>query len=93
VILKQRSIGDDLLIGNAGNDILIGDLGSDIFAITGKGFGDDVIADYTIGEDILDLGGASVLETQVIDGDLVLTLEEGTVTLRNISSFDNLTIV
>ncbi|MEG3969333.1 Ig-like domain-containing protein, partial [Microcoleus sp. T2B6] len=48
--------GNDLLDGGMGNDSLIGGSGNDIFALTtGQGF--DIIADFTIGQDLIGLSG------------------------------------
>ncbi len=46
--------GRDDLYGGAGDDILQGDAGNDIFIYEGND-GDDIITDFTIGEDVLDL--------------------------------------
>ncbi|MEG4340259.1 Ig-like domain-containing protein [Microcoleus sp. D3_18_C2] len=48
--------GNDLLDGGMGNDSLIGGSGNDIFALTtGEGF--DIIADFTLGQDLIGLSG------------------------------------
>ncbi|MEP6517622.1 FG-GAP-like repeat-containing protein [Microcoleus vaginatus] len=48
--------GDDILYGDLGNDSLIGGSGNDIFALkAGQGF--DIIADFTIGQDLIGLSG------------------------------------
>ncbi|MEG3934322.1 Ig-like domain-containing protein, partial [Microcoleus sp. T3_B1] len=48
--------GNDLLDGGMGNDSLIGGSGNDIFALTtGEGF--DIIADFTVGQDLIGLSG------------------------------------
>ncbi|WP_241086968.1 type I secretion C-terminal target domain-containing protein [Candidatus Vondammii sp. HM_W22] len=46
--------GNDKLYGGAGDDILQGDAGNDIFIYEGND-GDDIITDFTLGEDVLDL--------------------------------------
>lgn len=46
--------GDDLLFGRAGADTLIGGAGADRFAVTGAGFGHDVVLDFGDGVDRLD---------------------------------------
>jgi Ca2+-binding RTX toxin-like protein len=46
--------GDDTLDGGAGNDILWGQSGADVFRI-GKGTGTDILADFQVGTDKLDL--------------------------------------
>ncbi|MEG5048155.1 Ig-like domain-containing protein, partial [Microcoleus sp. B4-C1] len=48
--------GNDLLDGGMGNDSLIGGSGNDIFALkAGEGF--DIIADFTLGQDLIGLSG------------------------------------
>ncbi len=48
--------GDDLLDGGLGNDSLIGGSGNDVFVLK-AGHGFDVIGDFTIGQDLIGLGG------------------------------------
>ncbi len=74
--------GSDILYGDLGNDSLIGGSGNDIFALkAGQGF--DIIADFTVGQDLIGLtGGLSFGQlaiTQNTQGTLiknVLTGEE-----------------
>ncbi|XZN91416.1 MAG: DUF4347 domain-containing protein [Microcoleus sp.] len=48
--------GDDILYGDLGNDSLIGGSGNDIFVLqAGQGF--DIIADFTLGQDLIGLSG------------------------------------
>ncbi|MEG5031012.1 Ig-like domain-containing protein, partial [Microcoleus sp. AT8-B1] len=72
--------GDDLLDGGMGNDSLIGGSGNDIFALTtGEGF--DIIADFTVGQDLIGLSGGlsfGQLEiTQNTQGTLIKNLLTG----------------
>ena len=46
--------GDDILQGGAGDDLMIGGSGSDTFVFTGGG-GNDVVLDFTLGEDMLSI--------------------------------------
>jgi VCBS repeat-containing protein len=46
--------GNDRLDGGAGNDTLMGGAGNDVFVFA-KGYGSDVIADFTAGQDKIDL--------------------------------------
>ncbi len=48
--------GQDTLVGGLGNDWLVGGPGADHFVFR-PGFGRDVIADFTLAEDIIDLAG------------------------------------
>lgn len=48
--------GNDTLNGMGGNDVLFGEGGNDIFVIQ-RGTGTDVIGDFTIGQDRIDLSG------------------------------------
>ncbi|MBB5661807.1 M10 family metallopeptidase C-terminal domain-containing protein [Brevundimonas halotolerans] len=46
--------GDDVLDGRGGNDVLFGEAGNDVFVFQ-PGTGGDVIGDFTIGQDRIDL--------------------------------------
>ncbi|MEG4837647.1 calcium-binding protein, partial [Microcoleus sp. B9-D4] len=72
--------GNDLLDGGMGNDSLIGGSGNDIFALkAGEGF--DIIADFTLGQDLIGLSGGlsfSQLEiTQNTQGTIIKNLLTG----------------
>ncbi|MEG4225252.1 Ig-like domain-containing protein, partial [Microcoleus sp. N9_B1] len=57
--------GDDTLTGGLGNNTLIGGVGGDRFLLS-AGEGSDVIADFTKGEDLLELtGGLSFAELSI----------------------------
>lgn len=55
----QGGAGDDILIGGAGQDSLYGGSGSDLFIITGEE-ADDIIYDFSAGEDQIDVSGIGV---------------------------------
>ncbi|WP_321363410.1 calcium-binding protein [uncultured Celeribacter sp.] len=55
---------DDRIDGGLGNDDLYGGTGADTFVLAGT-FGDDVIHDFTDGEDLIDLSGTSGLLSMV----------------------------
>lgn len=58
--------GDDILIGGLGNDTLTGNAGSDTFVFSETGTANlDTIADYTVGNDTIDLG--ALLDAALID--------------------------
>jgi Ca2+-binding RTX toxin-like protein len=50
------SLGDDTLVGDLGNDTLVGGAGADVFRLR-LGDARDIIADFTIGEDAIELTG------------------------------------
>ena len=52
--------GNDVLIGGPGNDILIGGPGKDTFVFT-DGWGTDMITDFEVGSDVLDMRAISGL--------------------------------
>ena len=63
--------GDDTLVGGLGNDILIGGDGDDIFKWIDEPLGnhEDVIVDFTRGEDHIDL-------SELVDGNEVASMQE-----------------
>lgn len=56
--------GNDTLNGMAGNDVLFGEAGNDIFVI-GVGNGNDVIGDFTRGEDRIDVSAYGMTFAQL----------------------------
>lgn len=80
-------VGRDTLNGGEGNDNLSGGLGIDTFVFN-KNEGDDVIRDFEVGRDIINLSGQTYTAVEV-DGDAVLELSGGgSVTLLDISIRD-----
>jgi VCBS repeat-containing protein len=82
--------GNDVLSGGAGNDWLTGGAGSNTF-IFGKSGGADVVTDFKVGIDHLQLDDALTVKSAAsIDfdhaevSDLVLQLSSGSVTLLNV---------
>ncbi len=87
--------GNDRLIGGTGNDYMEGGIGNDVFAL-GDGSGNDVVGDFVIGQDLLDVsalhdaGNAPVNYQDVTitsdgQGGSILTFPNGErVTLRGI---------
>ena len=51
--------GNDLLTGGAGNDTMNGGAGADVFSFV-AGFGNDLVGDFTLGQDKLDLTGLGI---------------------------------
>lgn len=70
--------GNDTLSGNFGNDTLWGGLDADYFIYRG---GNDVIADYTVGETIK--FSSAIKKTALSGNDAVFTTKNGTLTVRN----------
>lgn len=60
--------GDDRLIGAQGDDTVSGGLGSDLYVFS-RGSGDDVVTDFQIGQDHIDLSGAKFLSLTEVDTD------------------------
>ena len=65
-LVSFGDVGNDLLVGGAGNDTLyggngsdtiVGNRGADTFVFTG---GRDVVRDFTVGEDILDVSNSDL---------------------------------
>ena len=83
--------GNDLLIGGAGNDTLNGDVGndtltggagSDIF-VYAEGEGNDVITDYTSGQDRIRLASGSISSAALSGDNVVFKIGSNTLTLKN----------
>ncbi len=72
--------GDDILYGDLGNNSLIGGSGNDIFALKAGG-GFDIIADFTLGQDLIGLSGGlsfgQLAITQNTQGTLIKNLLTG----------------
>ncbi|MGB0629773.1 MAG: beta strand repeat-containing protein, partial [Alphaproteobacteria bacterium] len=91
--------GNDDLFGDAGNDTLDGGLGDDhirggagrdIFVLS-SGFGDDTIADFTVGFDTIDVSALGIADfstllanTSDIGGNAVITNGSNTLTLTGV---------
>ena len=76
--------GNDTLDGEKGNDTLIGGSGADVF-IYKSGDGNDVITDYTYGQDIIKLGeNLTISEYVVNDQDAIIKFNEGTILLKDV---------
>jgi len=74
--------GNDTLAGGAGNDTLTGGDGADVFFYS-SGDGNDIITDYTAGEDFIKIAGGSVSNYSVKGGkDAILTIGKGKITLK-----------
>lgn len=91
----QGGGGDDVLVGGKGDDILIGWAGADTFAF-GPGSGRDIVKDFAIGADTIDLtaweglGYETLMARSIQAGDhAVLNFADGSrITLERISLDD-----
>ena len=73
--------GDDLITGNAGNDTLTGGNGNDTFSYA-SGDGNDVITDYTVGEDIIKLKSGSIDSSYLNGSDVILKVGSGSIKVK-----------
>ena len=76
--------GNDTLYGGAGDDTLYGGTGQDTF-VYANGGGNDIIKDYTKGQDTLQITDGFVSNIEITDDKTVLTIGEGSVTLEGIT--------
>lgn len=91
--------GDDTITGGTGNDYMEGGIGDDVFVLA-DGSGSDVIGDFTIGEDLLDVSNLTDATGNPVDvddatvtsdgeGGSILTFPNGEqIRLRNIAPSD-----
>ena len=74
---------DDWIDGGEGNDLLWGNKGADLFHLS---TGNDAIYDFSSADgDRLEVDGSQMLSYQQLGGDLLVTHEQGTVLLVNIT--------
>ena len=74
--------GADTLTGGKGSDTLTGNAGNDVF-VYAKGDGNDVITDYTAGQDKIKITGAKISKASVSGSNVVLTVGTGKITVKN----------
>ncbi|MCC5897780.1 MAG: S8 family serine peptidase [Phormidium sp. BM_Day4_Bin.17] len=81
--------GNDILFGGLGNDTLVGGEGQDVFVLRPDG-GENLIQDFTVGEDIIGLSQGLTLEsiTWVQGGENAL-IQEGDQTLAILNQVDS----
>ena len=76
--------GNDIIFAGAGKDILFGGNGSDTF-IYASGNGNDIIKDYTAGQDTLEISSGSIAGTKISGNNIVFTIGDGTIVVENVS--------
>ena len=74
--------GVDTLIGGKGSDTLTGGGGRDVF-IYSTGDGNDVITDYTAGQDKIKLTSGSISSSSLNGSDVVLKIGTGSIKVKN----------
>lgn len=85
--------GDDILIGGGGDDMLSGDTGDDTFVYTSITDGNDVIADFVIADDTVDMDalfdalGVATAELRADDVKITDTGADGVLTVDGVADF------
>lgn len=82
--------GADTIDGGSGNDTLTGGAGADVFLYE-SGEGNDVITDYTAGQDSISIDGGAVSAATANGSNVVLTIGRNSLTLKNAAN-KNITI-
>ncbi|WP_312027556.1 calcium-binding protein [Pseudomonas aeruginosa] len=87
--------GDDRLVGGVGDDYLSGGVGSDIFSFGSRGFGNDVITDFNIhgnGVDIVEFSSSVFATEEEVLGSIVqgeegafLSVGDGSITFIGVA--------
>ena len=72
--------GNDTISGDKGNDTLTGGKGKDVFVYS-KSTGNDVITDYTAGQDKIKITGS--YSSKVSGKDVIFKVGSGTLTVKN----------
>ena len=74
--------GNDSLVGGAGDDTLTGGAGKDVF-VYGSGDGNDVITDYTAGQDKIKISSGTISATSYSGSNVIFTVGSGSLTVQN----------
>ncbi|MFZ6049897.1 M10 family metallopeptidase C-terminal domain-containing protein, partial [Pseudomonas sp. CR3202] len=82
--------GSDALFGMGGNDLLIGGGGNDIF-VFGAGFGHDTIADFTVGQDRLNIENLGITAANFAANASIVAVAGGTQV--NFAGADSITLI
>ncbi len=75
-VALASAAGDDLLDGGTGNDVMTGGGGHDTF-VFGAGYGNDVITDFVLGQDLIKTDATKILVGEE-NGFVELTFNDGT---------------
>ncbi|MGV2980926.1 hypothetical protein ACERNI_12060 [Camelimonas sp. ID_303_24] len=94
VTIERGAWGRQRITGSPQDDELSGASGRDVFVV-GPGSGHDVIHDFTPNQDVLEIGGGQISLWRELPGlleqrgdDVVLTLADSSVTLKNVALAD-----
>ncbi|MBR1396530.1 MAG: calcium-binding protein, partial [Selenomonadaceae bacterium] len=74
--------GDNTINSGKGNDTLTGSSGNNIF-VYDSGDGNDIITDYSPGEDLIKLNSGTIKKVSVNKNNVVLTVDKQTITLKD----------
>jgi len=85
--ILRGSLGNDIIYGDEGDDTLWGGEGQDIFVFT-ENSGNDIIKDFELGEDVIDVGGFAFgdVTQSITDSGLELSFGNSSVMLSGILS-------
>ena len=72
--------GADSLLGGSGNDTLTGGKDNDFFIYSA---GNDVIADFTAGQDKIQIASGKISKTSLSGSDVLFTIGKGSLTVKN----------
>ena len=84
----QGGKGRDVLRGGAGDDLLQGGAGADIFVFRAMDAGHDILRDFRVGQDRLDLTDRGTVTLSVRNGNTILTDGDLTLVLQGVSESD-----
>lgn len=84
----QGGRGRDLLQGGAGDDRMAGGHGADLFVFTAMDAGRDVIRDFAVGQDHIDLSARTDVTVTLRLGDTVITAGDLTVILQGVGHLE-----
>jgi Ca2+-binding RTX toxin-like protein len=83
----EGGAGRDRLEGGSGNDVLKGGAGADTFVLRAGG-GRDVVMDFVIGVDVIDMIGNAQLRPEQVDNGTLLSIRQASILLWGIDLAD-----
>lgn len=85
----QGGLGRDILHGGAGDDRVSGGAGADVFIFATSDTGRDVIRDFAVGQDHVDLSALGGVEVTLRQGSTVITAGDLTIVLHGVGHLDH----